>query len=66
MSRRWTHREILDRAREEATRKGFPQPRTAEDVEALTGIAYNGPDPGVIGRTLHLTIRTTSTPRRTS
>lgn len=40
-----TPEEILSAARHLAQEFGEPAPRTAEDVERLTGFPYDGPDP---------------------
>lgn len=48
---KYTNTDLLRIARERATAAGLPQPKTKADVESLTGFAFNGPDPEVIGRT---------------
>lgn len=50
--------EHLRKARERARAAGLPQPRTGEDVERLTGFAWFGPDPAVVGRTYTVSVRT--------
>lgn len=40
----------------EAKLQGLEPPRTKEDVERLTGYAYNGPDPAVIGKTYEVRV----------
>jgi len=49
--------ELLEAARKMAEQLGQPAPRTAADVERLTGVAYNGPDPEAIGVTYSVEVK---------
>lgn len=48
--------QIIARAHAEAERLGKPAPRTRRDVEALTGTAYYGPDPEMLGLTFKVPV----------
>lgn len=49
--------EIIELARKIARKQGDPAPRTAADVERLTGFAYNGVDPEAIGKTYTVQVK---------
>lgn len=53
-----TNTEILALARQRAADFGEPEPQTVEDVERLTGYAYNGPAPKDIGKSYSVPVQT--------
>lgn len=52
-----TNAEILELARQRARQYGKPWPAKKADVERLTGLVYNGPDPDAIGKTYVVSVK---------
>ena len=54
---RYTNQELIDLARQRAREYGKAMPRTAADVERLTGYLYTGPNPCDIGKTFSVEVK---------
>ena len=53
----YTNEDLVKLAYERAKQHGKPMPRTAHDVESLTGFQYTDPNPRDIGKTFTVQVR---------